>query len=155
MIPQQNVALHGEPAASRFRSGLAALRINGTSIDYREAEGGLFRLEMGHNNLHVHPPVAVYEGRETSYAALGLSIVEIDDKSACTAYHIPQGTLLIYDPLDRSRPQSRTQISTLDVAPALLRNYGINRPDYMRPPTPLVQSPLVYDAAGKTGRSAA
>ena len=42
----------------------------------------------------------------------------------CTAQHVPNGTLLIYSP---ENPESiRSQISTVDVLPSMLANYGLD-----------------------------
>jgi hypothetical protein len=147
MVPQLNLTLHGEQAMAKFRAALADLRINGKTIRYQQADYGFFCLELGHNNLHLAPNSALLRGQQHSFAALGMSIVEIDDKSACTAYHIPQGTLLIYDPLDRSHKQQRTQISTLDIAPAILANYSIAPPGYMRRPSALIGNCVTSIAA--------
>jgi hypothetical protein len=56
----------------------------------------------------------------------------IEDKSASTAYHIPQGTTLIYSADSAGTP--RTEISTLDLAPSILQNFGVAIPSYMRKP---------------------
>ena len=68
---------------------------------------------------------------------LGLENVEIEDKSDCSGYHIPEGCLVIYDPRDQSAKAVRPDISTLELAPAILQNYAIPVPDYMSRPVAL------------------
>jgi hypothetical protein len=75
--------------------------------------------------------------RVLSFEALGLSNTPIDDMSGTSAYHIPQGCLLIYDPQDRASKPVRTEISTCEIAPTLLEHFGVPRPDYMRNPIAL------------------
>ncbi len=77
---------------------------------------------MGHRNLHVGPAVCHFNGETRSFEELGMKNVEIEDRSNTSAYHIPQGALLIYDPRNRHLDQGpRTQISTLDIMPAILK----------------------------------
>jgi hypothetical protein len=66
-----------------------------------------------------------------------MKVVEIDDKSHSSAYHIPNGTLLIYDPLDRSPKPGFSQMSTTEIAPSLLENYSLPVPSYMSKPVAL------------------
>jgi hypothetical protein len=63
-----------------------------------------------------------------------LAIVTIDDSSGTTAYHVPQGVLLVYDPRKPVSCPRRTSISTLDIAPALLRAFDVSVPPYMQRP---------------------
>lgn len=68
-----------------------------------------------------------------SVQELGLRNVEIQDKSATFAYHIPQGVLVSYDPQkQRGLSSERRSISTTEIAPAILNNFGITPPSYMR-----------------------
>ncbi len=55
-----------------------------------------------------------------------------EDNVACSAHHIPEGMMLVYDP-GRTAPdaQERRKVSTLDIAPALLKNFGVTPPPYM------------------------
>jgi hypothetical protein len=137
MVPQLNVTIAGNDHAATFRKALAGFLVNGQPLRYREAEGNFFSIDFGHPNLHLAPPVVAYEGRTVAFAEAGLQTVAIDDKSGSTAYHVPQGSLLIYDPLRRGAKRGRTQISTLDIAPTLLQNYAVPVPSYMRNPATL------------------
>jgi hypothetical protein len=80
------------------------------------------------------PQVAMFGGREVPFKDLGLAPVEIEDKAGSNAYHIPNGTLLIYDPQDLGPKPGFTQISTEEIAPTILENYSMPIPSYMRSP---------------------
>ena len=70
-------------------------------------------------------------------AGIGFFIHE--DNVACSAHHIPEGVLAIYDPsTDGAKMNGAGKISTLDIAPALLRNFGADVPDYMKADAGLV-----------------
>jgi hypothetical protein len=127
MIPQFNFTIN-EAFISQFESQLQQIRIQGKPISYRNKGHGFFSIDVGHPDIvqleitHNHLPINPLE--------MGFSNVEIQDKSGSTAYHIPQGSLLIYSPV--KQPGSAIQqISTLDIAPSLLANYGIGAMDYM------------------------
>jgi hypothetical protein len=68
---------------------------------------------------------------------LGIDPVVIEDRTGSSAYHIPNGTLLIYDPANRSPKPGYTQISTEDIAPTILQNYSVPVSGYMRNAVPL------------------
>jgi hypothetical protein len=66
-----------------------------------------------------------------------ISVAAVDHR-APDAYHIPEGCLFVYDPLDRSVKRERTEIATTEIAPSILRNFGAAVPDYMPKPATLV-----------------
>ena len=66
-----------------------------------------------------------------SFEELGLENMMIEDKSGSTAYHIPEGIMVIYDPKDVSAKEGITKIPSTAVAPALLYNFGLDVPEYM------------------------
>jgi len=137
MLPQMNVVVtEGKVAA--FREGLKALFVDGVPIHFREAENGFFSIDLGQEGFLTKPQIAQFAGRDVPFAELGIKPVEIDDKTHSSAYHIPNGTLLIYDPADRSPKPGYTQISTVEIAPTILQNYSIQVPSYMQSPVPLV-----------------
>ena len=143
MLPQVNVRLV-ETRAAAYRDALENLVIDGWPVQFRQADHGFFSIDLGHCNLHEKPQFCQYRGKTVSYESMSLENVEIEDKSNTTAYHIPQGCLLVYDPLRPKRgkdapksPATRTKISTLDIAPTILKNYSVPIPDYMQKPIPL------------------
>lgn len=111
-----------------FRARLRELRIAGKPLQFAEREAGFFCLALGQPDLR--PPVPVeLEGRVLGLEELGLENVAIEDDSE--AYHVPQGLLLIYDPRERPRSGDRPSVSTLEIAPAILRSLGVEPPAYM------------------------
>jgi hypothetical protein len=133
MVPQTNVILHDGGAAARFRRALSGVVVGLRPLEFSEREGGFFSVTIGHENVDPASPGVLVQGRPASLGELGLVIQRIDDKCGATAYHVPRGTMLVYDP--RRRPgwgQGRATISTLDVAPTLLRHFGLGVPEYMK-----------------------
>jgi len=61
----------------------------------------------------------------------GIENVKIQDRCGATAYHIPQGSLIIYAPATGMNGKDVTTISTTDIAPAILRNFNVAVPAYM------------------------
>jgi hypothetical protein len=130
MLPQWNL-LMSSGLEDLARKRLAAVEICGEQLSFRERERGFFSIDMGHPNVSEDTCDLRVNGQRKSLADLGLRNVEISDKSGSSAYHIPEGCLFIYDPKDRSRKLGRPEISTLEIAPAILRNFGLQAPGYM------------------------
>ena len=132
MLPQFNVVVAPERQQA-FTDRLSQLRIAGEPLVFRVAAAGFVSLDFGHYNL-APTAHAELDGEATSFAALGLSNTEIQDKSGTCAYHIPQGCLFIYDPRDKAaKARATQQVSTLDIAPAILQNFGVAPPGFMHP----------------------
>ena len=136
MLPQWNlfVSPGGE---TRFREAMGKLQVDGKPVNFRERERGFFSIDMGHKNLYKGPQTAVFDGQPIAFADLGLHNVEIEDKSDANAYHIPQGCLIIYDPKNAAPKPVRPDISTLELAPAILKNFAVRIPEYMSAPNTL------------------
>lgn len=116
------------------RGRLASLRFGSKPVTWTSEDGGFLRITLG--GCHEQSKSARLDGREVSFEALGLENLRIDDRSGSTAYHVPNGSLLIYDPAAAGAGSRREkpQVSTLEIAPAILKNYAAPVPDYMRPP---------------------
>ena len=41
-------------------------------------------------------PTVIYQGKKIDFKKIGLDIVKVDDKSGSSAYHIPEGVLMIF-----------------------------------------------------------
>ena len=67
-------------------------------------------------------------------SALGLTNLQVEDEADSTAYHIPEGIFVIYDPQDLQGADDRAEVSTLDVAPFFLAALGVGVPTYMNAP---------------------
>jgi hypothetical protein len=139
MAPQSNLFV-SPGSESRFRETLGKLQIDGAPVNVREKDHGFFSLDMGQKNLYKGPQLAVFDGKPVSFADMGLHNEEIEDKSDCNAYHIPEGCLVIYDPKNIQPKGARPDISTLDIAPAILKNFAVPVPKYMQKPVALATS---------------
>ena len=122
------VATHQAPS---FRSALNNLMVDRHPLEYEEGKKGFFSISFGHVNLDSKPPYAIFNGKKIHYQELGLANIPVEDKTKTNAYHIPAGSLLIYDPKDHSPKTDRTQISTVEIASAILRNFSLGIPSYM------------------------
>jgi hypothetical protein len=129
MVPDFSFKL--APAkADEFDRALRSLSIGGKSA-------GIHR---DHDFFHV----SVYDerqnleqaellGRTVTLAEIGLGYHIHEDEVACTAQHIPEGVLLVYSPHSDANPSAeRIDTSALDFAPSVLRNFGLERPSYMK-----------------------
>ncbi|MGH9662693.1 MAG: hypothetical protein ACRD96_29350, partial [Bryobacteraceae bacterium] len=129
MLPQYNVRVVPEKA-DEFRRTVARVRLFGEPLAWRE-NTSFFSLDLGQRNQAHQPPVMELDGRRIPFAECGLKHVEIEEKSGANAYHIPEGALLVYDPRDPRQRVRRSRLSTVEIAPSILRNYGIAAPSYM------------------------
>lgn len=76
---------------------------------------------------------AEFQGKSLALAELGLGYHIHEDEVACTAQHIPEGTLLVYSPHSDAKPSTqRSDVSALDFAPSVLRHFALESPAYMR-----------------------
>ena len=140
MLPQVNLVVRAEHAEA-FEEALRTVRIGGDPLVVRRADGGFFSLDFGQPNLHDRPDAATVAGTPRPLDSLGLEAVEIEDRSGTTAYHVPEGVLAVYDPARPDGTGERPEVSVLEVAPALLRRFGVEPPDYMARPT-VLESPV-------------
>jgi len=131
MLPQTNVMVR-EDLRAEFENKLRGLKVVNHPLSFRQTEAGFFAMDFGHGNLHQRPTPLRYEGRRLPLAEFGLEAVEIEDRSDTTAYHVPEGILVAYDPQAPATSSTRERVSALSVAPALLRGFGQKPRDYMR-----------------------
>jgi hypothetical protein len=131
MLPQTNVMVR-EDLREEFDSKLRGLKVVNQPLRFRQTENGFFAMDFGHPNMHKRPTPLRYEGERLSLAEFGLEAVEIEDRSDTTAYHVPEGILVAYDPKMPATSSERARVSALSVAPALLRGFGQKPRDYMR-----------------------
>jgi hypothetical protein len=129
MFPQYNVKVHASKV-ELFRTNLLKVRISGNPLVFREAEAGFFSLELGQDNLKINE--VVYNDQPFEFEKFGLVNMEIEDKSATTAYHIPEGIFIVYDPLDLSLKSGLEKIPSTAITPNILKSFGVAVPDYMQ-----------------------
>jgi len=131
MLPQTNVMVR-EDLREEFAGKLRGLKVVNQPLHFRQTDTGFFAMDFGHPNMHKRPTPLRYEGKRLPLAELGLEAVEIEDRSDTTAYHVPEGILVAYDPQAPVASPQRERVSALSVAPALLRAFGQKPRDYMR-----------------------
>ena len=127
MLPQSNYQIN-TGKADIFNSNMKNLKINGSELSYRETGNGRFSIDTGHENLKTVE--ILLNGNIIDFDLSGLENVEIEDKSNCTAYHIPEGHLFIYHPSFKESKQNETQVPTCEIMPTILSNFGVKVPDY-------------------------
>jgi hypothetical protein len=141
MIPCCCVVV-GEEYRDIFVSNVDTLIIDGETIkrdnrpvghlSYDERDRGFFQIFVQFDN-YAGPSTASVAGKSVALEDLGLGYMAHEDGVNCTAQHVPEGSLWLY-PKDPSDPGSgiRDTISTIDVAPSILRFFGLEQPGYMR-----------------------
>jgi hypothetical protein len=135
MVPCLGVALEAE-YADRFEARLASLTVGKYRVRKAQREGvAPFTFDRAMNSFHLF---VYFDELDVSgeAAELGFGRFRQEEGVACSGRHTPFGALLVYDPRRRAAGGARTTISTLDVAPALLGNFGIHPPGYMAAPDP-------------------
>lgn len=130
MVPQFNVQVHSNKR-KEFEEKLSTLRINDQSIQCRQKGEGFYSLDIGFPNLDESKIKIELMGQSIPLTHSGMENVKIQDRCGATAYHIPQGSLLIYSPAKGLNEQQLATVSTTDIAPAILRNFNVAIPDYM------------------------
>ncbi|MEM6898909.1 MAG: hypothetical protein AAF583_03955 [Pseudomonadota bacterium] len=130
MVPQYNVAI-SDSARAKFLTSINLLRVNGKNFKVTDTGDNVFSLSLFLPNKNEIE--AVLGNMTISADTAGLKNVDLLDAAGSNAYHIPEGMLMVYDPRSHkpSKKQERPRISTLDIAPALLGNFGIPLPEYM------------------------
>jgi hypothetical protein len=141
MVPCLSVAVD-EPWQGPFREALLGLTLDGQAmaaerrplppLSFDEREGGTFH-HFVQADGHPGEGMVVIGGREQPLAAAGLGLMAHEDGVNCTAQHVREGSLLVFDPRARRPPAGeRRRVSTLDVAPSILRALGVPVPPHMR-----------------------
>lgn len=130
MVPQFNVQIHVDKR-KEFEEKLSTFRINGQAIQSRQKAEGFYSLDIGFPNLDESKIKIELMGQQIPLAHSGMENVKIQDRCGATAYHIPQGSLIIYAPSKRLNGNDVATISTTDIAPTLLKTFNVTVPDYM------------------------
>jgi hypothetical protein len=130
MVPQFNVQIHADKR-KEFEEKLATLRINDMGINCRQKGEGFYSLDIGFPNLDEASIRIELMGKMIPLGHSGMENVKIQDRCGATAYHIPQGSLIIYHPASGVNGKDITTVSTTGIAPAILRNFNVTIPSYM------------------------
>ena len=131
MVPQFNVQVHIDKR-KEFEDKLATFKINGQQIHSRQKAEGFYSLDIGFPNLDASKIKVELMGKIIPLDHSGMENVKIQDRCGATAYHIPQGSLIIYAPAKGLNGNDIATISTTEIAPTILRNFNIAVPDYMQ-----------------------
>lgn len=140
MVPCVSVDLNPEIAES-VAARLETIEVMGDKPQRsdREIAPMSFQLKNG-RSLHIYfywesrdPTGEVKLGnRVAPIADAGFGFFEHEDNVACSAHHIPEGFLAVFDPTSKAPTAPRSRVSTLSIAPALLRAFKAPVPGYMQ-----------------------
>ncbi|MCS7003975.1 MAG: hypothetical protein NZM38_01465 [Cytophagales bacterium] len=128
MHPQYNFQVKVREKVQLVKENLNQLYIAGKPLQYREKDG-FFSLDLGHRNLPNN--IAIYKGKEVKLEDFGVTNEAIDDATGSTAYHVPEGSLLIYDSQNKQPKKRIHGITTCAIAPSILENFHLPIPQYM------------------------
>jgi hypothetical protein len=131
MVPQFNVQVTANKK-NEFEEKLSTLRINGHSIPCRQKSDGFYSIDIGFPNLDESTIKIELMGQIIPLSHSGMENVKIQDRCGATAYHIPQGSLIIYSPASGLNGQDISSISTTEIAPSILQNFNVKVPAYMQ-----------------------
>lgn len=129
MHPQYNLRVE-EAWVSTLHQGLLSLTIKNQKVSFRAKEGGFFSIDLGQPDLK--PGDVRLRGQFASLESLGLAVVPSEGVLGETAYHVPEGSLLIAHPGSQmARVGDRLTVSTRAIAPSILEYFGHQVPKYM------------------------
>jgi hypothetical protein len=129
MVPDFSFKV-AERVADDVEAALGTLVVAGKPVDFHR-QNSFFHVSVYDERPGLTD--AYLRDRKTTTAALGLGYMIHEDEVACTAQHVPQGSLIIYSPHAERRAQGgRGEISALDFAPSVLKHFGCEVPAYMR-----------------------
>jgi len=118
-----------EPALKR----LQRIKFNGSSVGVRRTASGDIRFET---SLVNQTSIEILDGNKIiAPNEIGIENVNLQDASGAYAYHIPEGIFMHYNPLKLNQnniEDTWTPISVLDLAPSLLKKFGVQPPPYMK-----------------------
>ena len=132
MMPCYGVALRAD-LIDQFKRKLNSVSIGGKPFTVEYHDGGYFLIDMSFSN-YSGPQHVMFAGKEVSFESMGIAVVNDEEGTYLSADHQPEGILLVYDPVDsRSlpKPEANDKISVLEIAPSILRHFGISVPSYM------------------------
>ena len=132
MMPCYGVALNPD-LINEFKQKLNSVSIGGKSLTVEYHDGGYFLIDMSFSN-YSGPQHVTFAGKGISFESMGISVVDDEEGAYLSADHQPEGILLMYDPVDSGplpKPSINDKISVLEIAPSILRHFGVPIPSYM------------------------
>lgn len=129
MHPQYNASFKDEGKREQLIKILNQFKIRGQSIDSRIKENGFISIDLGHRNLEDDD--VIFNGKVINLEEYGLINEPIQDEASGTAYHIPQGILIVYDPKNPAKSERILGVNSKCIAPSILANFDIRPKEYM------------------------
>ena len=132
MQPLQVVTIKNEEDKKKL-SAIKNININGKIISVEKIAKDDYLFSLGlinQKNLNI-----IDNNNKVDPFVIGIDIVNLQDAAGSNAYHIPEGICIIYDGkniLNNSEVSKWNQISTLEIAPSILNNFSLSKPDYMK-----------------------
>jgi hypothetical protein len=137
MSPEYSVLVDAE-YEDTFKKNLESLYIvdRNSPLHCESMGNGFFHWILNYPNLAPEEENIFFHGNHMSFADLGLKVINSDFQEGAAAAHIPEGMLIIYDPQAAnmdvpSANKSRPRVSTLEIAPSILRSFNQGIPSYM------------------------
>ncbi len=121
-------------AIERFVQKAGSLTVNGQPQKVTRLGEDRVCVDIGVVNLKDPEIEVTLEGRRVDHREIGLVNLSLQDAAGANAYHVPEGMLMVYDPetaAEDAADRETRRISTTEVAPSLLANFGLERPGYM------------------------
>ncbi len=120
-------------AVDRFIQSIGGLTINGEHRKITRISKNRVSVDIGIVNLKDDEIEIEFKGQRYAPINLGLINLSLRDAAGANAYHIPEGICLVYDPgAPEQAGTAPRRISTTEVAPSILANFGIEPPGYMQ-----------------------
>ena len=128
--------LFDDPAVARDAfAKVQRLRIAGREVETQLVDERTVEVAFGHANVAEEDFVLLSGNESRDPAEFGLVNERIEDEVGSAAYHVPEGSLLAYDPRSRGRSgQVPGTVPTTRIAPTLLELLDVDRPGYMDEP---------------------
>jgi hypothetical protein len=151
MAPCLGVVLNSEALVDKVTSQLDQITLDGSRFERKDEVGGTLAYGVYPGNfVHFYTYFDSYQGplvisignHEVSLEDAGFGLMQHEDNVGCTAQHVPEGALLVYDPANKRPDQRRAIISTTEIAPALLDHFRVPIPAYMRTKPGLLKTAL-------------
>jgi hypothetical protein len=115
---------------NEFTDNLAQVSINDRPISFTWRGSGVFRIDLGQPNLCTESIVVRWRNQNVSLSEAGLVNLRIQDEACASADHVSQGVFIVYKP-GHSGARTAKTVSTVQIAPSMLLNFGIVPPAYM------------------------
>tara|TARA_B100000925_G_scaffold43157_1_gene28127 strand:+ start:220 stop:1629 length:1410 start_codon:yes stop_codon:yes gene_type:complete len=130
MVPQYIVKIKDQNNRIKFLKNMSLLKINNKNLKTKHMGENIFKIEIGINN---QKGLEIYFNQiKKNPEDCGLKLISLQDAAGANAYHIPEGILLVYDPLDyKINKETLDKISTLNITPSILKNFSYSIPSYM------------------------